>query len=191
MQGNKPIDVSGRTEFPKTSKPMEQEQEPRRKSTKTEDAQRPIQSMEKQEDGEEYCPKCKKDMKECVCSKKEATEYPKEEKPTKEFPPEVKEMVKAFEALKAEHEELKKSLPGMVKKESEERLRKSGFREEKSYAPQLAKQLGTDDTPIIKSADTPGEVAEELTKLSYRQLWEMKTKIEMGQTDGIPQELMR
>jgi len=88
------------------------------------------------------------------------------------------------------------SLEGIIKKESEDRLRKMGFREETSLqGPQLIKyddpsMLGIDGTTPIKKASNPENTVEELMSLSYKQLRDMQTQIEMGQTDGLPQELV-
>jgi len=88
------------------------------------------------------------------------------------------------------------SLQSMVKKESEDRLRKMGFREETSLqGPQLIKyddpsMLGVDGTTPIKKASNPESTVDELMTLSYKQLRDMQAKIELGDTDGLPRELV-
>ena len=87
-------------------------------------------------------------------------------------------------------------LQSIVKRESEDRLRKMGFREETSLqGPQLIRyddpsMLGTDGTTPIKKSSTPENTVDELSKLSYKQLRDMQTQIEVGDTDGLPQELV-
>jgi len=87
-------------------------------------------------------------------------------------------------------------LQAIVKRESEDRLRKMGFREETSLqGPRLIKyddpsMLGTDGTSPIKKSSSPENTVDELSKLSYKQLRDMQTQIEVGNTDGLPQELV-
>ena len=87
-------------------------------------------------------------------------------------------------------------LQSIVKRESEDRLRKMGFREETSLqGPRLIQyddpsMLGTDGTSPIKKSSTPENTVDELSKLSYKQLRDMQTQIEIGDTDGLPQELV-
>ena len=88
------------------------------------------------------------------------------------------------------------SLQSIVKRESEERLRKMGFREETSLqGPQLVKYddptvIGVDGTTPIKKASSPEETVDELANLSYKQLRDMQASIELGETDGLPKELV-
>jgi len=77
-----------------------------------------------------------------------------------------------------------------IQTEAEDRLRKMGFREENGLkAPQLTKGLGVDgSTPLVKAAQ--GDTVEQLASLSYSQLRQLQHQVEMGQTDGIPRELI-
>lgn len=87
-------------------------------------------------------------------------------------------------------------LQAMIKHESEDRLRKMGFREETSLqGPRLIKyddpsMLGVDGTTRIKKASSPDNTVDELMGLSYKQLRDMQAKIELGDTDGLPRELV-
>ena len=87
-------------------------------------------------------------------------------------------------------------LQSIVKRESEDRLRKMGFREETSLqGPRLIQyddpsMLGIDGTSPIKKSSSPENTVDELSKLSYKQLRDMQTQIEIGDTDGLPQELV-
>jgi hypothetical protein len=86
--------------------------------------------------------------------------------------------------------ETQANIQNAVQSESEERLRKMGFREENGLqAPKVMNGLGVDSTtPIQKSAtvDTPDQLAE----LSYSELRNLQHKIESGETDGLPKELL-
>ena len=102
-----------------------------------------------------------------------------------------------MESMKKEIESLKKQLETSVATEAESRLRKMGFREENGLQrPQVftpdtpATPLGTDgSTPIVKSG-SPDDTVDQLSSLSYKQLRDIQTKIESGDTDGVPRELL-
>ena len=89
-----------------------------------------------------------------------------------------------------EDEDPVKAMEKAIQDESEQRLRKMGFREEVGLqAPQMVTPLGIDgSTPIVKSegADT----VDQLAGLSYKELRNLQTQIEMGETDGVPRELL-
>ena len=78
-----------------------------------------------------------------------------------------------------------------VQEESEQRLRKMGFREELGLqAPQQISPLGVDGTtPIVKGNDTLDTV-DQLAGMSYKELRNLQAQIEMGNTDGVPRELL-
>jgi len=91
---------------------------------------------------------------------------------------------------------LKKQLEGAVQTETEARLRKMGFREENGlqrpqvFTPDTPSALGTDgSTPIVKSQNS-GDTVDQLSGLSYKQLRDIQHKIESGDTDGVPRELL-
>ncbi len=78
-----------------------------------------------------------------------------------------------------------------VQEESENRLRKMGFREETSLqAPKITHPLGTDGTTPIVKGDNPADTVDQLASLSYKELRDLQSKIEMGDTDGVPRELI-
>jgi hypothetical protein len=83
-----------------------------------------------------------------------------------------------------------------IQTESEERLRKMGFREERGLvAPKqtgssVAASLGLDGSAIVKGAENGGDVVETLMGLDYKTLRTLQTQIQNGQTDGIPRELL-
>ena len=85
-----------------------------------------------------------------------------------------------------------------IKIESEERLRKMGFKEEPSlqspglirYDDVYGNPLGTDGTtPVVKEANGT-DVVDQLADMSYAQLRELQFRVENGETEGIPRELL-
>ena len=102
----------------------------------------------------------------------------------------MEKMQKQLESLQKQLAETQSNMQKAIQSESEDRLRKMGFREENGLqAPQQINGLGVDSTtPIQKSAavDTPDQLAE----LSYSELRNMQHKIESGDTDGLPRELL-
>ena len=84
------------------------------------------------------------------------------------------------------------SIEKAVQRETEARLRKMGFREETGLqAPrQVNYDLGTDGTTPIAKAQTEGDTVDQLVNLSYKDLREIQTRIQAGETDGIPRELL-
>ena len=102
----------------------------------------------------------------------------------------VKAMAKELDALKKQIAETEAGMQKAIQDESEQRLRKMGFREEVGLqAPQMVTPLGIDgSTPIVKSegADTVAQLA----GLAYKELRNLQTQIEMGETDGVPRELL-
>ena len=77
-----------------------------------------------------------------------------------------------------------------VKEESENRLRKMGFKEENGLQrPQLSNNVfGADETPI-KKAQNVNEVVDQLTTLSYKELRKMQELKRQGMVDGLPDEI--
>ena len=103
---------------------------------------------------------------------------------------ELKSMQKELDSLRKQLAAFEGSMEKAIEKESEDRLRKMGFREETGLvAPQIA-ALGTDGTtPIVKSA-TEGDTVEQLTSLSYGELRALQMRIQAGDTTGVPRELL-
>ena len=103
---------------------------------------------------------------------------------------EIKSMQKELDNLRKQLAAFEGGMEKAIEKESEERLRKMGFREETGLvAPQLS-ALGTDGTtPIVKSA-TDGDTVDQLANLSYGELRELQMRIQAGDTNGVPKELL-
>ena len=118
-----------------------------------------------------------------------AAEYPAEEEEDEEG--EVKAMAKQLKAVKKQIASYEKSMEKAITKETESRLRKMGFREENGLQrPQMvAPPLGTDGATPIQKTDTTDTV-DQLAGLSYKQLRDLQAQIEMGNTDGVPKELL-
>jgi len=102
---------------------------------------------------------------------------------------EMKAMRKQIAAMKKQLEAAEAGMQKSVQTESENRLRKMGFREENGLqAPKVTKGLGVDSTPLVKSDG--GDVAGQLADLSYSELRKLQHQIETGDTDGVPKELL-
>ena len=109
----------------------------------------------------------------------------------------------SMESMRKQIETLKKQVASFdmekaVQTETEARLRKMGFREENGLQrPQVltpdnpnASPLGTDgSTPIVKG-QSAGDAVDQLSGLSYKQLRDLQHKIDSGDTDGVPRELL-
>ena len=103
---------------------------------------------------------------------------------------EMKSMQKELDSLRKQLAAFEGTMEKAVQEESENRLRKMGFKEETGLvAPQLS-ALGTDGTtPIVKSA-TEGDTVDQLANLSYGELRDLQMRIQAGDTNGVPKELL-
>ena len=101
----------------------------------------------------------------------------------------MKSMQKQIRALKKQVKASKTGMQKAVQTEAENRLRKMGFREETSLqAPKVMNGLGIEDlTPIAKAE---GDVAGQLVDMSYQELRRLQQKIDTGDTNGLPRELV-
>ena len=117
--------------------------------------------------------------------------FPKKEKAMHEDDEdedEVKKLYKQISSLQKQIESL--DISKAVKDESENRLRKMGFKEENGLQkPQLSNNVfGADETPI-KKAQNVNEVVDQLTTLSYKELRKMQELKRQGMVDGLPDEI--
>lgn len=107
----------------------------------------------------------------------------------------MKAMRKELDALRKTVAAYEANMEKSIEEQSEARLRKMGFREENGLQrPSLLNQesaLGTDGTtPIVKANASSGDVVEDLSGLSYKQLRDLQHKIDSGDTTGVPRELL-
>ena len=102
------------------------------------------------------------------------------------------ELTKQLEDLQKQLGEYDNTIQKQVQEEAENRLRKMGFREETGLtAPkQINYELGTDGTTPIVKAGSSEDTVDQLVNLSYKELRDMQSMIQAGQTDGIPRELL-
>ena len=173
-------------------------------TTKIEDQQNTILAMKKllkeMEDGDEAAEEDEEEkggmaykQEEDEEAAEDAADEPVEEKADDDEEMEdddsMKAMKKQIAAMKKQLEATEAGMQKAITTEAESRLRKMGFREETGLkAPQLMHGLGVDNTPIVKAE--AGDTAEQLADLSYTELRRLQTQIEMGNTDGVPQELL-
>jgi len=150
---------------------------------KIEDVQATIQAMQKEEtkDDEEDHP-AEEETPEDDDDKKEAGHGYKS----------VEELTKQLNDLQLQLSNVEGNISKQVQDESEERLRKMGFREETGLqAPRrISYDLGTDGTTPIVKQQSEGDTVDQLANLSYKELREIQTRVQAGQTDGIPRELL-
>ena len=124
---------------------------------------------------------------------KEKAMHPMKEKAMHDDEDEDEDEEKAM--LKKSIAQLQKQIESLdiskaVKEESENRLRKMGFKEENGLQrPQLSTNVfGADETPI-KKAQTVGDVVDQLTNLSYKELRKMQELKRQGIVEGLPDEI--
>ena len=166
--------------------------------TKIEDQQKTIQAAilalkkeEEEEDEEEMDKYSKQDDED-----EDKPDFPVEEKgedEEKDPDDDMDEMKMQLDALKKQIAAYEANMEKAVSNEAEGRLRKMGFREERGLvAPTLTSSdgLGVDGTSIIQKAQNAGDTVDQLINLSYGELRKLQQNIEMGNTDGVPRELL-
>ena len=106
---------------------------------------------------------------------------------------EIVSMKKQLEALQLQvsgyKEAITKSDDGAVS----QRLERMGFREERGLAAptQIADaSLGIDNSGFLSKADETEDVVEQLSKLSFKELRTLQERVQSGNTEGIPTELL-
>ena len=120
-----------------------------------------------------------------------AQEYPNKEREPKEDDEEFgNSLEKQISALKKQLEQYEGNMQKSIQGETEGRLRKMGFREERGLVAPQQIPLGVDGTmPLVKNSD-PQDTVAQLANLSYKELRDLQFKIELGDTEGIPRELL-
>ena len=167
--------------------------------TKIEDQQKTIQAallrLAAEEDEEEDEDVVKRYSKNDDEDEEEKPDFPVEENGEDEDPDpddDMDEMKMQLDALKKQIAAYESNMEKAISTEAEGRLRKMGFREERGLAaPQITGAgMGTDGTTIIQKSQSQGDTVDQLVSLSYSELRKLQQNIEMGQTDGVPRELL-
>ena len=160
-------------------------------TSKIEDQQATIQAEEHDDEDEEE----EKAYMGKKMNKADDEEYVKEEENGNGSDEEPSEDEEIANSLQKQLASLQKQISSLdiskaVKNESENRLRKMGFKEENGLQkPQLSKNVfGADETPI-KKAQTVNDVVDQLTNLSYKELRKMQEYKRQGLTEGLPDEI--
>ena len=205
-QGGMDVDGSKVRSAAKTGKgaSADDSEKPANISSNIADQQATIQAMKKQEDEEEeeddtvkggymktHVAKQDEEDDEEDVEKEGADEYPAEEEEPDEEDVEEKSMRKELMALKKQLKSVNSNMEKAITKEAESRLRKMGFREENGLQrPQrIETPLGVDgSTPLVKNSSV--DTVDQLTGMSYKQLRDLQAQIEMGNTEGVPRELL-
>ena len=105
---------------------------------------------------------------------------------------------RAIQNLQKQIDNFSKGMGDKIVNESERRLAKMGFKEETSlqqpglirYDDIYGNPLGIDGTTPVTKGDSGADVADQLADMSYSQLRELQFRVENGETDGIPRELL-
>lgn len=187
VEGKDEKKVGGEDKWPMGPRLAEEDKEmPVKLDTETKNVQKPIQAADVPGDKEK-----EEDKKGADEFPMEEDEKDEDEEAMKAYPSGVRKALEDARAVAKELADLKKALPSMIKEAADARLKKMGFREEKSTAPKI-KSLGVEDElPIKKSDEKPVDITEELMKLSFRDLNRMHEAIRHGATEGLPEELAR
>ena len=91
------------------------------------------------------------------------------------------ELNKQMEVLKSQLASYEDNIQKQVQTESENRL---------TAPKQIQYDLGTDGTTPIVKGSTEEDTVSQLVNMSYKDLREIQTRIQAGETDGIPRELL-
>ena len=94
----------------------------------------------------------------------------------------VQSMKKQIDALQKQISDYEGSLSKAVSDETDTRLRKMGFKEERRLvAPTQSTSFGEDEVKIVKASPTGGDITEQLADLSYSELRKLQHKVENGE----------
>ena len=115
----------------------------------------------------------------------------KEEKDDDMEVEEEKSVQKQMALLRKQVADYEINMKKSIQIESEDRLKKMGFREENGLqAPQRINPLGVDGTEVIQKGNADVDTIDQLAGLSYKELRDLQTNIEAGKTEGVPRELL-
>ena len=188
--------------------------------TATTEVQRPIQAMKKQMENDEEMeekeganefpvPEEELPLEEMVNKDhmpghddEKMNEYPMEEDEFKDHPmmklilSKLQGIESKMAGLEKQQVTISKSIDVAANKKYEDKMKRAGYRQEKPNGPSLIteKSLGAGDTtvPVVKavSTSTPDEVTDQLSKMSWSDIWGLRIQKSMGDTEGMPKELM-
>lgn len=184
LGGDTVAPVKEKTSWPMGSNPAGEDKEktifPRNDTSKKQNA---IQAQDVV--GDKVVDEDEKDLED---EKDVAAEYPMEEDEYKEHPYVKSLLAKVAKLEKSVNDalELRKSLPQLIEKETNTRLQKMGFREEKTMKPRRVEQsLPTEEPVKIEKAEDVTNVIRQLSKHSYRELRQMQLDAGIGVFAGL------
>jgi|TARA_R110000824_G_scaffold52052_11_gene144747 hypothetical protein len=216
LQGDKPVEVGKKYKWPMEESDSDDAVEVKPRTATTE-VQRPLQAMKlKKHDEEEeeavemaYKDHHEEEMEEEIEEEIEAQEedevvadYPMDEIDEEEDDEVIEEMRlmrKQMTSLRKMNQQLQKQLDGVgesfqsaTDKKADSLMQKMGYRKENSTAPRLVtpQTVSRGDVPIVKAEVQSADVADQLSDLSWSEVWNLRLAKMSGDTDGLPKELL-
>jgi hypothetical protein len=216
LQGDKPVEVGKKYKWPMEQSDSDDAVEVKPRTATTE-VQRPLQAMklkkhDEEVDEEEEIEMSYKDehdveldaeVEEEVASlEDEVEDYPMDEIDEEEDDEVIEEMRlmrKQMTSLRKMNQQLQKQLDGVgdsfqsaTDKKADSLMQKMGYRKENSTAPRLVtpQTVSRGDVPIVKAEVQSADVADQLSDLSWSEVWNLRLAKMSGDTDGLPKELL-
>jgi hypothetical protein len=112
---------------------------------------------------------------------------------------EMRLMRKQMQSLRKMNNKLQKQLDGVgnsfasaTDKKADALMQKMGYRKEQSTAPRLVtpQTIAPSEVPIVKSNAQSADIADQLSDLSWSEVWNLRLQKMSGETDGLPKELL-
>ena len=122
-----------------------------------------------------------------------------EEEEGEEAIEEMRLMRKQMQSLRKQNQKLQKQIDGVgtqfasaTDKKADALMQKMGYRKEQSTAPRLVtpQTIAPADVPIVKGHEQSADIADQLSDLSWSEVWNLRLQKMSGETDGIPKELL-
>jgi hypothetical protein len=130
----------------------------------------------------------------------EIADYPMDEdEESDEVIEEMRLMRKQMQSLRKMNRKLQKQINGVgnnfssaTDKKADALMQKMGYRKEQSTAPRLVtpQTIAPRDVPIVKGNVRSADVADQLSELSWSEVWNLRLQKMSGETDGLPKELL-
>ena len=129
-------------------------------------------------------------------------DYPMDEEEVEEDEEVIEEMRlmrKQMQSLRKQNQKLQKQIDGVgnsfasaTDKKADALMQKMGYRKEQSTAPRLVtpQTIAPSDVPIVKGQEQSADIADQLSDLSWSEVWNLRLQKMSGETDGIPKELL-